>query len=344
MDIWLAFLDTENPMARQHRELIYARATFTVATAAQSLGIHVDLDALAPTLQCGEPLIPLAEHSAVIREIFKDERETLGIDLAQALPLERAGLWSLLLRSSTTFGDLLRRAERYMRIVNRYSEFFLEERADRMAMVCPHADPSPYGPREQVVCVFLGHWIAWGRELTRTSFGVDARFRWSTVRDREPFEQFFGGQLEFGADEDVLLLPPEVFALRLADPAPDFVEQFETYAAALIRRMRPQSSLVERVREVISEGLLTGAAKEAQVAHSLGMTVRTMHRQLAAAGTSFRGIRDELLSQRARELLGERRIPISEVSYLLGYAEPSTFHRAFRRWTGLTPAAWREKL
>ncbi|HEY2808570.1 MAG TPA: AraC family transcriptional regulator ligand-binding domain-containing protein [Steroidobacteraceae bacterium] len=344
MDNQLAFLDTGGIVPRNPRELIYARATFTVATAARKLGIDVDLTTLAPSLERGEPLIPVAEHTAVIRAIYADERETLGIDLAQALPLERAGLWSSLLRSSNTFGELLRRASRYMRVVNRYSEFFLEERANRVAMVCPHADPSPYGRREQVVCTFLGHWIAWGRELTQTSFAVDARFRWSEVRDPAPFQRFFGGQVEFGADEDVVLLSPDVAALRLIEPTPEFVEQFESYAAALIRRMQPPASFLERVREAIAEGLLTGGASEGAVARSFAMTVRTMHRHLVGAGSSFREIRDELLLHRAQELLRESRAPIGEVSYLLGYAEPSTFHRAFRRWTGLTPSQWRKRL
>ena len=54
-------------------------------------------------------------------------------------------------------------------------------------------------------------------------------------------------------------------------------------------------------------------------------------------------IREDLLRDRAEELLREHRAPIGEVSYLLGYAEPSNFHRAFRRWSGLTPAQWRER-
>lgn len=332
-------------MARSNREFVYARATIALATAARSLGIGIDLDALAPTLRKeGEPLIPSDEHIAVGRAIFEDRRETLGIDLAQALPLEVTGLWSFLLRSSSTFGDMLRRAERCMRVVNRYSEFFLEERGDRVAMVYPHADPTPYGAREQVVFALLGHWIAWGRQLTRQSLLVDeARFRCSTPRNRTPFERLFGRQIDFGAGEDVLLLRPEVLRLPLTEQTPEFVEQFEIYAAALIRRMTPQSSLGERVRQAITEGLLTGSVNEIDIAKRLATTVRTMHRRLAESGTSFRRIRDELLRERAEELLLERRIPLGEVSYLLGYAAPSNFHRAFRRWTGLTPAKWRQR-
>ncbi|HZP87282.1 MAG TPA: AraC family transcriptional regulator ligand-binding domain-containing protein [Burkholderiales bacterium] len=333
-------------MTRGNREYIYARATLALASAAQCLGIALDLDALAPTLaQGGYALIPAEQHLAVARAIFQDRRETLGIDIARALPLELAGLWGFLLRSSNTFGDMLRRAERYMRVVNRYSEFVLEERANRLAMVCPHPDPSPYGPREQIVYAFLGHWIAWGRQLTRVSFAVEvARFRWSSPRARKPVEQFFGGRVEFGAKEDALLIDSGVLSLPLPERTPEAVEQFEAYAAALIRRMTSNSTVVERVREAIGEALLTGSAKEAVVAQRLAMTVRTMHRHLAQTGTSFRKMRDELLRQRAEALLREHRVPIGEVSYLLGYAEPSNFHRAFRRWTGLTPAQWREQM
>jgi len=345
VDIALAFFDTTKAMPRIRREYIYARATIALAAAARTLGIELDVDALAPALRReGDALIPADEHLAVVRAIFLDRRETLGIDLAQALPLELAGLWSFLLRSSNTFGEMLRRAERYMRVVNRHAEFVLDERGDRVAMACPHPDPSPYGAREQVVCASLGHWIVWGRQLTRVPFPVEeTRFRWTGPRKRMPFDCFFGGRVEFGAGEDALLLRRDVLGLPLPERTPEVAEQFEAYASALIRRMTSQSDIVERVREAIAEGLLTGAAKEGTVARDMAMTVRTMHRHLVEAGTSFREIRDELLRRRAEQLLRERRVPIGEVSYLLGYAEPSNFHRAFRRWTGLTPTEWREQ-
>jgi AraC-like DNA-binding protein len=347
VDIELAFPDNVTAMARRSRDYVYKRAAIALAVAARTLGISIDLDAVAPTLRRNgeESLIPGDELIALARTIFQDQRETLGIELAQALPLEQTGLWGFLLRSSNTFGDMLRRAERYMRVVNRWSEFVIDHRGDRVALVCPHPDPSPYGPREQVVCAFLGHWIAWGRQLTRASIAVDeARFRWMGPKDRAPFQRFFGGRIEFGAGEDALVLRHDVLSLPLPEQTPELAEQFEAYAAALIRRMTPMTSLVERVREAMAEGLLTGSVRETAVAQRLAMTVRTMHRRLEEAGTSFRSIRDELLRQRAEALLLERRVPIGEVSYLLGYAEPSNFHRAFRRWTGSTPAQWRERV
>lgn len=331
-------------MARSNHETVYARSTLALAAAARTLGIDIDLEALVPTLRRqGETLVPVDEHLAVVRAIFEDRRATLGIEIAEALPLELAGLWSFLLRSSNTFGDMLRRAERYMRIVSREPEFFLHDRGDRLAMVCPLPDPSPYGVREQPVFAMLGHWIVWGRQLTGTAIVVDeARFRCREPRDRGPFQRLFGGRLMFDAEEDALLLSEETLSLPFAERAPELAEHFEAYASTLIRRMTPQSSLENRVREAIKEGLLTNASRETNVARRLAMTVRTMHRHLDETGTSFRKIRDELLRRRAEELLLEHRVPIGEVSYLLGYAEPTNFHRAFRRWTGRTPAEWRE--
>jgi AraC-like DNA-binding protein len=331
-------------MALPRREYIYARAALAIAEAAGALGIPVDLARMAPTLRDDRQveLIPAEEHLAVARAVYEDPRETLGIDMAQALPLEITGLWGFLLRSSSTFGDMLRRAERYMRVVNRYTEFVLVDDGRQASMTCPHPNPSPYGPREQIVCTLLGHWIAWGRQLTRARIAVDeARFQWSGPRDRAPFERFFDGPVRFGASEDVLHLRSDVLRLPLVESTPELGDGFEAYAAALVQRMTSEASLVERVRKEIGDGVLMGSALEGAVAERLAMTVRTMHRRLDEAGTSFRKVRDELLRERAERLLRERRVPIAEVSYLLGYGEPSNFHRAFRRWTGVTPAAWR---
>ena len=149
--------------------------------------------------------------------------------------------------------------------------------------------------------------------------------------------------MRFDADDDALVLSRRICDMPLPEQTPELTEMFETYAEAMIRRMGPERTFVDGVREALSEGLLTGASSEDDVAEQMGVTRRTLRRRLAETGLSFRQIRHTLLRSRAEKLLRDDRLPIAEVSYLLGFAEPSTFHRAFRRWTGLSPGEWRSQ-
>jgi AraC-like DNA-binding protein len=77
------------------------------------------------------------------------------------------------------------------------------------------------------------------------------------------------------------------------------------------------------------------------MARLLKMSVRTLHRRLSDEGTSHKQLLEQLRRELAATYLRERAIAISEAAYLLGFSEPSAFHRAFRRWTGQTPAEFR---
>ena len=333
-------------MLSPRKDYVYERALLVLAEAAARLGITVDLAAVVPTRHPvgRDMLVPIAEYQAALRCIFADPRATLGIELAAALPVEKSGLWGFLLRSSPTFGDMLRRAERYIRLIFRYTEMKLSSRGDDVAVICRHPSPSPFGRHEQEVCFFLGQWLTWGRTLAGDEIAPkQVRMMWRGPSDPAPFEAFFRSPIEFGAVEDSLVFRGNVLEAPLPECAPELTEMFEAYAGALIKQMAPELSFIERVQEALAEGLLTEATSETAVAQRMGITVRTLHRRLAASDTSFRQVRSDFMRSRAEQLLREPRLPIAEVSYLLGYAEPSNFHRAFRRWVGVTPAQWRSK-
>ena len=80
------------------------------------------------------------------------------------------------------------------------------------------------------------------------------------------------------------------------------------------------------------------------VAKALGMSARTLRRRLEAENTTFQELRDALRKGRALEHMRESQLTISEIAYLLGFGETSAFHRAFRRWTGKTPAQYRREI
>jgi AraC-like DNA-binding protein len=95
------------------------------------------------------------------------------------------------------------------------------------------------------------------------------------------------------------------------------------------------------VRSILRTALLTDHASADQIASLFSMHSRTLHRRLAAAGTSFRELVDESRFEIARQMLADTYADVSHVAYVLNYADSSAFRRAFRRWSGTTPTQWR---
>lgn len=155
-------------------------------------------------------------------------------------------------------------------------------------------------------------------------------------------QRFFGCPIEFDAELCAMQLSQATLEreLALADDGLSsyLVAQLEELAA----RRKPPQALTDKVRHVIGQLLPGGVPKLAQVADKLDMAPRTLQRQLSAAGTSFAELTEHTRRDLAIELLKESELSVAELSFVLGFSEPSAFHRAFKRWTGTTPASVRK--
>ena len=100
------------------------------------------------------------------------------------------------------------------------------------------------------------------------------------------------------------------------------------------------AGLPSRVRAAITA---KGDTSLTVIAKELRMSSRTLKRKLADHGTTFSAIRDDMRRQRALLLLDNRTLSIGEIATKLGYSELPNFTRAFRKWTGVTPLAYRER-
>ena len=111
----------------------------------------------------------------------------------------------------------------------------------------------------------------------------------------------------------------------------------EEFAARL-----PETDLVvAELRRFLITRIAHGYSDIELVARSMATSVRSLQRRLAAAGTNYQEILDSTRRAAAGRHLADRALSITEVGYLLGYSEPAAFHRAFRRWYGTTPQAFR---
>ncbi len=135
-------------------------------------------------------------------------------------------------------------------------------------------------------------------------------------------------------------LAPETLALPLRQANPGLAPVLQRYAADLLEHRGLGDDPLYPVREAVSTQLPTGNTTLESTAKRLGVSDRTLQRRLSERGLSFREILSSERQRLAKTLL-QNEHPVSEVALLLGYSEQTTFARAFRRWTGMSPRQYR---
>jgi len=173
---------------------------------------------------------------------------------------------------------------------------------------------------------------------------VEVRFAHPGPADRSAHEDFFGATVRFGGRRTLLRFA----AAQLAAPLPRADAQLGTYlrglaneALARRRPADPEPALTVALRGLLADELQRGVPALGVLARRLALSERTLRRRLEQEGTTYRALLEQTRAALARGYVQDRRLPLSEVAFLLGFSEPSAFHRAFKRWTGATPSAYR---
>lgn len=161
-------------------------------------------------------------------------------------------------------------------------------------------------------------------------------------RDIHAYREVLDAPLRFDSMQAGLVLPAKWLDHPIADADPLLHRLIEDRATAVMTQLDPL--LHNEVRRVLRGALMTGDCSRTEVARRLGLHPRTLVRRLQQSGTTFQALLDDTRSHIARQLLHDTRSPVSRIANSLGYRDPTVFTRAFRRWTGLTPRAFRAAL
>jgi AraC-like DNA-binding protein len=252
------------------------------------------------------------------------------------------GLVGFVVMTSATIDEALDHFIRYIGLWTDEPRFSRD--GSTVRLVYRHAFPDTVGLRLATESAFI-EIVHAARMLTRSELVPrEVRFVHPMPRDPAGHRTFFGRDVEFGAPSHELVFRDEDLALPLVHAAPELVAYLKAAAnQALARRGGDPASPLEMARTIIAEEISRKVPSIESVAKQLAISPRTLRRRLADANTSFRELLDETRAELARGYVRDRRIPLAEVAFLLGFSEPSTFHRAFKRWTQMTPAEWRAR-
>jgi AraC-like DNA-binding protein len=160
--------------------------------------------------------------------------------------------------------------------------------------------------------------------------------------DVKEYERLFGSPLEFGALASAFLLRTDDLERRVRVADKTLAGYLETLADQTLAHVGTERTTRERVRRTLWSELSERTPSLDAVAKSLGVSARTLQRQLKQEGVSFGGLLAELRREMAPSLLRDGQNSVSEVAFLLGYEDPSAFRRAFQRWFGSSPRSFRK--
>jgi AraC-like DNA-binding protein len=263
-----------------------------------------------------------------------------GIEVARHSTFQTFHALGFSVATSATLREGLERIARFFAIVTDAADVRLRTETKRLRLTV-HLRPSA-DPADEAVDAFVAATVRLCRTLCGRAFSpLAVDLRRAPPADTAPYLRYFRVPVTFGASLDALAFDRASAEARLATANPEIARANDAVAADYLARLR-DTRLAPRVRDVITHQLPQGDPDPAVVARRLGMSLRNLQRKLADERTSFLALLDDVRSSLARGYLDEGRYSVSEITYLLGFAGVSNFSRAFKRWTGVSPSAYRQ--
>lgn len=262
----------------------------------------------------------------------------LGLDVARQLHPTTLHAVGYAWLASSNLAEAALRLRRFYRIL---SAAEAPPRSRRDAGLCwlifDHADDAPVtGYDARVVSVLM---------LARAVMGDD--FCPAAVRLRHPrrpgierLEAFLGVVPEYESDEYAIAVRDDDLTRSLGTGNAALARAADETAVAYLGR-HDTADIVSQVRTLMIELMPLGELKRDAVAQRLAISARTLQRRLSDRGYTFAALSDEVRHELARDYLRNERHSVQEVAWRLGFAELASFTKAFKRWTGLSPSAWR---
>ncbi|MCB1342233.1 MAG: AraC family transcriptional regulator ligand-binding domain-containing protein [Pseudooceanicola sp.] len=261
---------------------------------------------------------------------------------ARTIQADELGVLGLAFKTAPTLRASLQRVERYFRILTDTAVYRLDETRDPAHFAIEIRTPPHSVLDLRNECALAG-FARNMRNFVGEALVFDAiTFRHPCRGDPADYAALLGCPVRFEAERDAIVLGRAMLDLpnRLGDAA---VNAFLT--AHLERELGPldDRSLRADLLRLLTPALSNGVPQAAAIARQLGMSERTLYRRLAEEGLTFRDVLVEAQLALAQELLRDGGTSIAEIAFLTGFAEQSTFSRAFKRWVGKAPAQFRQQ-
>jgi AraC-like DNA-binding protein len=256
-----------------------------------------------------------------------------------------AGSWSILgylMMNCKTLGQAFEKSGRYQRIIGNLIEGdgYIKFNKAKLVLYTP-----PHAPKMSRHCFesTLSSSVRMMRSLTGKDLNpLEVTFIYPEPEDTSEYERIFKCPVLFGQKETSITIPLHYLNIPILYHNPELLKHFESYAQKLIVEMDNPQEYTCAVTKIILSRLDDESLTIRKVAKEMAVSVRTLQNRLKEEGVVFSDLLTEIRERLAKKYLREN-MTVEEITYLLGYSEPSSFRKAFKKWSGITPKEFRER-
>ncbi|MBB5017561.1 AraC-like DNA-binding protein [Chitinivorax tropicus] len=298
-------------------------------------------DALTPTPE----QLPVLDYLRVLNAAASLSHDAwFGVHVGEAMRLANYAVYGMIILSCRTFGEAIAQVMRYEALAHDLGRTGLriDGAVAEYIWYSPWLEALPCRHMPESVMVGIKVFVDWmaGRAMPVES----VHFAHAKPDHADELQRIFCCPMVFDASEYKARFPAAVLNWPVPHAEPSLFPVLVQHAEQLLQA-RAQAyqtpEIVSRVREAIVHSLAQDKARLNLIATGLGMTVRTLQRKLKDADSSFQQVLDHTRCDLAKHYLRETDLSLTDIAFLLGYQEQSSFNHAFKEWLGVNPGAWR---
>ena len=272
----------------------------------------------------------------------------LGLHLGESVRPGYYGVLGYLIMSCATLADALHRQARYASLVGSLGLVVLDDepaRPDSEPLVAHSWQPLLAQQQLQLSEETLAGWVSFGRWISGLDIApTEVRFQHPAPADTSEHARIFRCPVLFDQPDNALIFPKRLLAAPLNQADAQVRGMLDAYADRLLAELNQGNSVLDRARLELARQLPEQGPDLEAIAAALALSPRTLQRRLREGGLSFSQLVDETRQQLVLHYLRDSSLELAEIAFLVGFSEPGSLARAFRRWTGTSPGEYRRHL
>lgn len=287
--------------------------------------------------------IPLEEYYRLLDSAIEMTADpNFGLHMGETSNVEDLSIFGYMISSCRTIRDAFEKVGKYYRIIGSLLYIYIEIEGDYVKVVY---DIREHFPNKCIKhCIDTGLLNFYNMVRNVASKPVEAREVW--IKSEPPenpneYNKIFNCPVLFNQQVSALVFSLKILDIPLRYPNPTLLALLEHHANSFLSKIDESDYLSRRISLLLFEQIQGKRSTIEDVADNLHMSKRNIQHILKKEGITFREIYNNVRKELAKSYLAEKHYTIDDISYLLGFSEPSVFRKAFKAWTGITPGNFR---